>query len=142
MCPNSISSKHKQSGSMLVIALFVIIVMALLGLTMTRLLSSSSDAVIQEVYGLRALSAARAGVEQQIALAFPLSPAIASCSDTAPVVFNVVPGLENCQFDAACNALTVTDDGLVQTYFKFTSTGQCSAGDMIVSRTVYVDGMQ
>ena len=63
----------KQRGSMLVISLFVIIVMALLGLTLSRLLSASSESIIYEVYGQRALNAARAGVEAQIALAFPIS---------------------------------------------------------------------
>ena len=72
----------EQRGSMLVIALFVIIVMALLGLTLSRLLSSSSDAIIHEVYGQRALNAARAGVEEQIALAFPINGS-ASCSVTS-----------------------------------------------------------
>jgi MSHA biogenesis protein MshP len=134
-------SGAKQRGSMLVIAVFVIIVFSLLGLTLVKLLASSSDAVIHEVYGLRALNAARAGAEAQIALAFPITGA-ASCSDTAAFTFDNVLGLEQCQYDAICEQLAVIDGSINHVYYKFTSTGQCSVGDTIVSRTVYVDGLQ
>ena len=129
----------KQQGSMLVISLFVIIVMALLGLTLSRLLSSSSDAIIYEVYGQRALNAARAGVEEQIALAFPISGS-ASCA-ASTIDFTPVPGLESCEVSAQCTQLNVVDGSISRTFYKFTSTGTCSAGDIIATRTVSVDAM-
>jgi MSHA biogenesis protein MshP len=136
---SQIHSPGKQQGSMLVISLFVIIVMALLGLTLSRLLSSSSDAIIYEVYGQRALHAARAGVEEQIALAFPISGS-ASCT-ASTIDFTPVPGLESCEVNAQCTQLNVVDGSISRTYYKFTSTGTCSAGDIIASRTVQVDAM-
>jgi MSHA biogenesis protein MshP len=133
-------ARHSQGGSMLVIALFVIIVLSLLGLTLTKVLSASSEAIVYEVYGQRALNAARAGAEAQVALAFPITGS-ASGADTAAFAFSAVAGLENCQYDAKCEQLTVTDGIINLAYYKFTSTGQCSAGNIIVSRTVYVDGI-
>ena len=132
----------KQQGSMLVISLFVIIVMALLGLTLSRLLSSSSDAIIHEVYGQRALNAARAGVEAQIALAFPINGAASCNAVSGPTIeFTAIPGLESCEVSAQCSELNVVDGGITRTYYKFTSTGTCAAGEMITSRTVQVDGL-
>ena len=91
-------SPAKQKGSMLVIAVFVIIVFSLLGLTLTKLLASSSDAIIHEVYGQRALNAARSGVEQAISAAFPLSSGTASCNAASTQVdFNAnIKGLSLC----------------------------------------------
>ena len=128
---------------MLVIALFVIIVLGLLGLTLTQVLSASSQTVVYEVFGQRALNAARAGVEAQIALALPITGG-ASCSDPPSFTFSNIPGLENCQYDAKCEQKIIVDtgSGVTATYNQFTSTGQCRAGNIIVSRTVYVDAMQ
>ena len=57
------SSHFVQRGCMLVISLLVILVLTLLGLTITRLLSSSSETIFYEVVAQRLLSAARAGIE-------------------------------------------------------------------------------
>jgi MSHA biogenesis protein MshP len=135
-------SPAKQKGSMLVIAVFVIIVFSLLGLTLTKLLASSSDAIIHEVYGQRALNAARTGVEQTISAAFPLS-GFPSCNPaSASVNFNAnIKGLENCSYLAGCEAITVTD-GATYTYYRFESTGSCLVGEIVVSRRISVDALQ
>jgi MSHA biogenesis protein MshP len=127
---------------MLVISLFVIIVMGLLALTLTRLLSSSTDAIIHEVYGQRALNAARAGVEEQIALAFPISGAASCTAISGPTIdFALVTGLESCEVSAQCTQLNVVDGSITRTFYKFTSTGTCIAGDIIATRKVSVDAM-
>jgi MSHA biogenesis protein MshP len=138
------ASLIKQKGSMLVIALFVIIVFALLGLTMTRLLSSSSDAIIHEVYGLRALNAARTGIEQAISATFPLPPNTPSCNaaSVTPVDFHPnIKGLENCSYVVDCERITVTD-GATYTHYRFESTGSCQVGKILVSRRINVDALQ
>lgn len=128
---------------MLVIALFVIIIMALLGLTMVRLLSASADAVIHEVYGVRALQAAQSSLERQIQLAFPLTQDGAGNCDTntfSTKAFVNVPGLENCFTFASCSP---TDGfaGETVTHYSFESTATCGAGKVIASRTVAVDAI-
>ncbi|WP_260681491.1 type II secretory pathway protein [Aliiglaciecola sp. M165] len=137
----------RQQGSMLVIALFVIIIMALLGLTMVRLLSASADAVIHEVYGVRALQAAQSSLERQIQLAFPLTQDLnnegqGNCVNgaTSTKLFVNVPGLENCLTVASCSP---TDGfaGETVTHYSFESTATCGAGKVIASRTVAVDAI-
>ncbi len=152
MCLNMLSNptlpingKQRQRGSMLVIALFVIVVFALLGLTMTRLLSSSSESVIFEVLGQRALNAARSGLEFCLAAEYPVDQGVIAaqpCADPTTDSFPDIPGLENCSYRVEpAEDITVTDGAVSYTYTKFTSTGSCQAGAIITSRTVYVDAL-
>lgn len=137
--------KSRQRGSMLVIALFVIIIFGLLGLTMTRLLSSSSENVIYEVLGQRALNAARSGLEICLAAKYPVDTgpvAPSPCSDPTEDTFIGVPGLDTCSYDVEpADDVTVTDNGINYTYSKFTSVGRCEAGGIVVTRRVYVDAL-
>lgn len=130
---------NKQQGSMLITALFVIIVMSLLGLTLARLLSSSSDAVTHEIYGIRAMNAAQSALQMKISQAFPLDGSTAICeSATIDISFNAIPGLENCSAVATCTDEDFTEDNVI--YYQFESTGTCTASDVITTRTVAVDG--
>tara|TARA_R110002167_G_scaffold346001_1_gene556515 strand:+ start:1998 stop:2435 length:438 start_codon:yes stop_codon:yes gene_type:complete len=134
--PVSLLNRSTQRGSMLVIALFVIIVLALLGLTMTRLLSSSSEAIIHEVLGQRALNAARSGIECAVAEEFG-----AGCSNPIFKEFSSVAGLENCSYSVAPIAKLIEDGAKTFTFWTFSSTGQCRAGKINVTRFVYIDAM-
>lgn len=144
----SVRSQQHQHGSMLVISLFVIVVMALLALTLNRLLSASGDTLIFEVYGQRAHQAAKSGLERKLTEVFPLCPPDslnpvcidgsgndpAACDNTVPVTFSL-RGLQNCSASSSCN---VTDTGDSR-HYEFTSTGTCEAGDAVTARTVSVD---
>lgn len=122
---------------MLVISIFVILVMSLLGLAMTRILSSSSESVVYEVYGLKALNAARTGLERNVSTVFDLdaTTVTGNCgSDNRNL--NAIPGFENCRYEASCTSVPNING---QNYFRFNSTGICTIGNVVVSRTVAVD---
>ncbi len=138
--PNNITKTVDQRGSMLVIALFVIIVLGLLGLTMTRLLSASSETIIHEVLGQRALNAARAGINCAVAKQLG-SGCINPPVDT--FIFVGVPGLENCTYQYEIGTPKTIQDGNKDfKYWTFNSKGQCRVGNTNVTRNVYVDAMQ
>lgn len=144
MCHNrqGQSSLPAQHGSMLVISLFIIVIMAILGLSMIKLLSASAQNVVYEVYGQRALNAARSGVEQSLAAAFPLAgQGGAQCSTNIVHIFSATEGLNNCSFTSSCQLIPVTDSDNSYSYYRFSSTGTCTAGDMVASRTVSVDAI-
>jgi MSHA biogenesis protein MshP len=133
------SPKH-QRGSMLVIALFVIVVLAFLGLNITKMLSSSNDSVIYEVLGQRALNAARSGIECRIAYTLTnVGPS--TCIDGVTHFFPNVMGLENCQFTVEQSRKEVSDGSIKKAYYQITSTGLCEVGNIVVSRTVYIDAI-
>ena len=129
-------NSSKQRGSMLVTALFVIIVLSLLGLAMTRLLSASADAVVHEVYGLRALNAAQSGLQRVMANAFPVTGA-STCA-AVNINFAGIAGLDNCSASATCTLVEFNADNL--NYYRFESTGTCQVGDIITRRKVAADG--
>ena len=131
-----------QSGSMLVIAIFVIVVMSLLGLAMSRMLSASANTIVYEVYGLRALHAARTGIEASIAQVFPVPDVASTCEAqiNSNIEFSSVAGFENCDFSASCDAAPY--GGGAGTLYLFSSTGTCEVGEISVSRRVEVEARQ
>jgi MSHA biogenesis protein MshP len=147
MCPKpsyEFCKIKKQHGSMLVMALFVLIVLALLAGTMITIISGSSKTVVHEVYGLRAQHAAQAGLEALVAQSFPVDANTQVCNITATssATFSNISGFRNCRFDAQCSSSEINFDGQSHRYYRFASTGYCEIGEGIVSRTLFVDAMQ
>ncbi|WP_240485133.1 type II secretory pathway protein [Aestuariibacter salexigens] len=134
----------RQRGSLLVISLFVLIVGALLGVTMVRLLSASSQSVIYEVTGQRAFNAANSGLQQLLAGSFPVggSPTVCNGTITSDAAFSQIDGLQNCQYEARCSTTELLVAGQTRQYVRLSSTGYCAAGSVIVSRTVAADAVQ
>ncbi|TWX49189.1 hypothetical protein [Colwellia hornerae] len=130
--------KSKQKGSAIVVAIFVIVVMALLGAGLVKILSSSAESVAYEVIGTRAYAAAQTGAQWQLLEVFPHDTNVkTACKSniTAPD-FSNVEGLTSCQATVTCN-----DDGVFDgtTYYVITSVGQCSIGGVVTSRTVQIE---
>ncbi|TDF34529.1 type II secretory pathway component [Alteromonadaceae bacterium M269] len=145
---------------MLIIAVVVMTVILLLGLALTRVLASSSNAIVYEVFGVRAFNAANAGLEQNLARVFNTPGSVpqnlcdtVTSGDASPPVgsgntidsavsfsnFSSIPGFENCRFVSSCTVQSFTANSVNQNYFRFTSTGECSSDGIVVSRTVAVD---
>ena len=148
--------KRKQSGSALVMAVFIIIVMSLLGATLVNMLDSSQEGVAYEVLGTRAYTAAQSGLQWQLSQVFPLqlSGATATsvnCASQALIdantpTFNNVDGLSQCSIRVSCTDFVHAN----VTYYTITSTGQCAANpnsdltdplssNEITSRTLQVE---
>ena len=142
-----------QGGSVLVLAIFIMIVMLLLGTALVRMLSTSSESIAYEVVGTRAYNAANSGLQARLAELFPISlpaqlcePGAASpTSDTRdagtadehlPNLLNV-PGLRNCRIQRmSCEDFTVGNT----IYYQLSSTAECDMGSgEVVSRTVVVE---
>jgi MSHA biogenesis protein MshP len=134
----------KQSGSMIVMALFAIIVAALLATTLINMLSASSNSVLYEVYGVRAQKAAQAGVQELSMSAFPLGTGPQQCNQviSSPASFSSITGFQACDFSARCTTEDINFNGEDYRYYRFSSTGTCILNDIVVSRTLSVDAMQ
>ncbi|AEP28500.1 type II secretory pathway component [Glaciecola nitratireducens FR1064] len=134
----------RQSGSMIVMALFAIIVLALLAGTLVNMLSTSSNSVLFEVYGVRAKNAAQAGIQELAMTAFPLGAGPQLCNQVIvnPATFASIPGFQSCQFTARCTTSDINFNGEDYRYYRFSSTGSCGFDGVVVSRTVSVDAMQ
>lgn len=130
--------RKRESGSALVIAIFVLVLMTLLGSALIRMQSSSAETVVYEVMGTRAYAAAKTGLQWQLTEIFPLNvTGITLCNATIvePTISGVI-GLENCQFEITCDD-SISHDSVQ--YYTLTSTGSCSVAGIETSRTIKVE---
>lgn len=136
-------SCRKQKGSMLVIALFIIVVLSFLALFLLRSNQLSSQSVINEVYGLRAKLAAQTGIQMLLLDAFPLNAAEQACNQTisSPTSYSNIEGVNGCSFIARCETTNISFNTQTNQFFQFSSTGTCDVAGQVVSRTVAVDAM-
>jgi len=132
---------NRQQGSALVIAIFIIVVMTLLGASLVKMTSSNAETIVYEVLGTRAYQAAQTGAQRKMSEVFPLSGS-GSCSVNSNYNdFAAVSGLENCQaLDVDCVIDATIDEGTVDevTYYTITSIGQCSVAGVVTSRMIEI----
>jgi len=133
-----------QRGSMVVMALFLIIVVGLLAGTLISIVSASSNSTIYQVYGLRAQQAAQTGVQNLLQASFPVGGLAQSCNQTVtnPASMSAVNGLQACSYSASCVTEAITFANVDYLYFKYSSTGSCVLNNSVISRTLSVDAMQ
>jgi MSHA biogenesis protein MshP len=132
-------SLHQQRGSSLVIAIFIIVVISMLGAALVKMIRSSSDSIVYEVLGTRAYNAAQIGLQWQLQQLFPLDNNVQlTCAAvfTVPPNIDTTAGLENCDI---ISPISCTDSEVLGTrYYTVKSTGQCSIAGILTSRTLEV----
>lgn len=124
---------EKQRGFSLVMAIFVIVVMSLLGAALNNILSAGSDSVAREVVSARALMAAESGAQRKLNEVFPPGGAtvIGNCNATT----YVMSGLFACT-DVAVSCDLVTIDGV--NYITLQSIGRCGPTSDLAVRVIDV----
>lgn len=141
--------KARQQGSALVIAIFIIVVMSIVTAATINIIGSASRGVVTEVYGARALQAARSGLNIALTELLPLDQEVQTglcvnrlTGDPATEVLSglefVSDGLSNCNVTVACTALDVDDPGSGY-HFRLTATGACTVGDQNYSRVLQIE---
>lgn len=144
MCPDTPTMVRSQRGSAILIALFVIVIMALLAAAMGRFLVDSSEKHTVEVRGVRALMAAQSGLEIALYRLYPNGQWQGQqCAASTSLSFTDA-GLIGCQAIVTCNKVSVSAAGATQTAYDFSSEGRCgdpetNSGpnpDFAVSRTL------
>ena len=147
-----VSGLRRQRGSMLVIAIFIMVVMLLVGSAMVNIVATSGQSVAYEVVGTRAYAAANSGIQQKLTAIFPLDNGVNNgqalqCDGTQALTpdeettstdnynYGNTAGLRQCQASVTCRDFQHDD----VTYYQLTSTATCDIGDDIASRTVVVE---
>lgn len=140
-----------QRGSAIMIALFVIVIMALLAAAMGRFLVDSSEKNTVEVRSVRALLAAQSGLEVALYRLFPNRPQVLPmvCAPNVSAVslpLSASPGLVGCQVVVSCKEIAVTYNNQSSTGYRLESVGTCGNTDLnsanpdfAVSRTLMVE---
>ncbi len=121
----------RSRGMGLVSAIFLILVVAVLVVAITRMVRISGDAFAQEVLSHRAFLAAESGA--QLGLNRLFAPAGGgSCAGWNWDLSNT--GLNFCQVNVSCASETVG----ALTYYTLRSNGRCAIGDDIAERQILV----
>ncbi|MCH1487552.1 MAG: hypothetical protein L7S59_01125 [Pseudomonadales bacterium] len=133
--------KHKtkrsnQHGFSIPAAIFILVLVSLLGTAMINILNQGQQSIAREVISIRALMAAESGAERALHIVLEDSPA--SCTgnfSNPPTSFNAllsdwnptVAGLDGCTVNITCGVVAVDsdDDGTTEDYFTLRSSGAC-----------------
>lgn len=133
----AVSSAKRQTGSALVIAVFIIVVMLALVVSLSRLLLSSSEALVYEVQGTRAFFAAQSGLELMLTEVFPRSGS-SQCNASSQLSF-ADDGLTGCEARVSCLQQALPANSVATSLYQLTSIGRCVADDFVTSRTLVIE---
>jgi len=140
------SLKHQQ-GLSIAIALFVLVVLAMLGAAMTRIVGQGQESVAREVVSIRALMAAESGAERGLQQILSGASSCGGNLNNPPASFASLlswsmtgSGLAGCAADVSCG-LTMADnnqDGADTPHYTIRSVGSCGPVNSRAVRIVEV----
>jgi MSHA biogenesis protein MshP len=119
-----IAPRCVQRGFSLISAIFLLVVIAALGMFAVTLFTSQQQGATLDMLGSRAYQASRAGIEwgaYQI-----ITPGSISCNTIAAPAHNnvalVAPGLQNFTVTVDCGSTAASEAGATVTMYQLTST--------------------
>lgn len=141
MRPNFPMVLARQRGSILLMAIFAMVVLGGLGVALSKINTSQQHITAREILGARAWFAANSGSEWAMTQLFPLAtnPAAlpqTSCSATPVITVFTSKGLIGCSVSVRCEPQGVAP--LLQ--YRIESTGRCGSGEFAVARVQEVWG--
>jgi MSHA biogenesis protein MshP len=123
----------QQSGFSLPIAIFILVIMALIAAAVVSIYNKGVAGVSQEILSTRAFYSAESGAQHVLGQLFPLNGAAANCAASSSLNFSSI-GLNNCAASMSCTATTVGSN----TFYTITSTGTCSTGSTTTVRQIQI----
>lgn len=140
MAMPGLKSANKQHGLSLVIAIFILVILSLLGAAMINILSAGTESVAREVLSTRALFAAESGAQRKLNEIFDPGGAVqpdlcANVSDTyTQVDLDGIQGCSTLEVVVDCARAFVNDIN----YFTITSEASCGPADSPAVRRIQV----
>ena len=135
MMPLSIMPR-KQTGSGLILVVFILVVMASVAMVANQNQERNSDQLISSLIGTRAEMAARSGAQIEVSR-FYQTTTEGSCHTSASQTLRFAgEGLAQCIAEVSCGSIGVLDNGI--NVYQLTSKGRCSVGSWVLQRIVKV----
>lgn len=147
MCPDKSSAiLRSQQGFLLPIAMFILVALGALALTVARFSGQASIAGVQEGVSLQAFYAAESGAQYAMSQLYYVASG-GSAIDRVAVATNCASvngdtinfsgaGLNNCSTSIVCSASS--DAGSATSFFTIASAAVCGVGEVSASRTLEV----
>lgn len=133
MYRNLSTSLRSQTGSALVVAIFIITVMAMMAAAMIKINASQAVTTTQEILGTRAWFAAHSGIEISLNTLFPIGDPNQML--TCDVVPKQIPleDFDGCSVTVKCDQFS-GDSAETTRRIQLRSTGRCGSGQYQVAR--------
>ncbi|WAJ70067.1 hypothetical protein [Catenovulum adriaticum] len=143
--PAILSFKSKQSGSMLVTGLFIIVFMAVLLAGILRTINVGGINTAYEVVGTRALLAAQTGLEVGLSRLYPLnSQNSATCTAVKaspnPISLPNINAFKSCSVTLNCE--TRVDVNNNKDLFVITAKSKCNHSELSTSRKLEIEAIE
>jgi MSHA biogenesis protein MshP len=143
MYPNAYRHSYcrDQRGFLLPLALFILVVMGALALTISRTSVQTQTSSIQELLTAQTLYAAESGAQRGMQRLF-LNAAIlradvdGRCASWSQTYTFTAEGLKACSAQVSC--AFVNDASNLRSFYTVTSVGRCGPGEYRAERTVQV----
>jgi MSHA biogenesis protein MshP len=149
----------KQQGFLLPLAIFIVVVMGIFALVLSRNTIQSSTSAVQEAISIQAFYAAESGAQRGMqTLFFDTAQALTRqavdgrCAAPAIIYADTVPGLSNCstvvtctcQFRDETNCAPITSANYtaaatanrLTSFYRITSVATCGSGNLRAVRTI------
>lgn len=130
-------SFKSQQGFSLPIAVFILVILALLASVAVTLMNRGQQSVSQEILSTRAFYAAESAAQLALQRLFPLNGGAANCPATTTLNFNTT-GLNACQSSVSCSSLVAGS----RTLYTLRSRASCNSGDLVTVREIEVRAQQ
>lgn len=137
-------SYQYQRGFLLPLALFIIVVMGLLALALSRMTTQTSLASAQELLSVQAFYAAESGAQQGMNRLYPPADTnqrvnVNSRCDNVnrTLTFTGVDGLNSCSASVRCECANCAPTDATS-FYTITSQGRCGSGVLSAERTIKV----
>lgn len=131
-------SSQQQRGFSLPVAIFILVIMSLLGAGIVSILQSSQDSLATEVLSTRAFYAAESGAQVTLGQLFDLAGGAANCAASYPALDFTSTGLVSCSASTTCSSSTIG----TRTFYTITSTGNCASSGYTATRTIQIMAAQ
>jgi MSHA biogenesis protein MshP len=153
-------SMKKQRGFLIPLSLFIVVVMGILALVISRTATQTNQSFTQELMGVQAFYAAESGAQRGMqALFFPDATTRQGVDGRCQGLnqnysFSSVNGLQLCNAQVTCvcnyrngsacasangaNYQPTSSSGVIASYYTITSVGTCGSGPLSAERTISV----
>jgi len=145
---HKVAPLKKQKGSAIVLAIFVIIIVSLLGATLVSLQRDSAKGTSYEVYAARAYLSAYSASEIALVDLFPLNASQANATNCKAINPNDITvdlgtdaGFHGCSANYQCQILTPTNSASLPTRYKVVSTAVCENSQTVTRRQISVEAV-
>ena len=142
MSRNLSTSLRSQTGSALVVAIFIITVISMMAVAMIKINASQAVTTTQEILGTRAWFAAHSGIEISLNTLFPIGDPNQMLTCAAIVTQIPLVDFDGCSVTVKCDEFS-GDSTETTRRIQLRSTGRCGSGQYQVARQqqVWVKGL-